>query len=70
MRDKRPRHVTYRLVLLVKIVDVAVEDLDKELNRYGGIHARVRHTQGALQTLEHAFAVSVGLQQCVRAATP
>jgi hypothetical protein len=36
------------LVLLVEVVDVAVEDFDKEFDGHGGIHAGICDTQGTL----------------------
>ena len=53
---------TYRFVLLVEVVDVAVEDLDEELNADGGVHAGVCYAEGALEALEDALAVSVELE--------
>lgn len=50
------------IVLLVKVVDVAVENLDKELDADGRVHAGIGDTEGALQALEDAFAVAVGLE--------
>lgn len=52
---------TYGFVLLVKVVDVAVQDLDKELDRNSGIHARVRDTESALEALEDSLAIAVQL---------
>lgn len=52
----------HRVVLLVEIVDVAVEDLDEELDAHGCIHASVGDTKGALQAFEHALAVAVKLK--------
>jgi len=45
------------LVLLLKIVDVAVEDLDKELDVEARLHARVGDLEGLLEALEHPPAV-------------
>jgi len=42
------RSVTYSFILLVKVVDVLVQDLDKELDRHCGIHAGVGDTEGTL----------------------
>lgn len=53
---------THGVVLLVKVVDVAVQDLDEELDADGAVHARVGHPQRPLQALEHALAVAVQLQ--------
>lgn len=48
-------------VLLVEVVDVAVEDLDEEFDGDGGVHAGVCDAEGALETFEDAFAVAVEL---------
>lgn len=50
------------LVLLVEVVDVAVEDLDEEFHADGCVHAGIRDAEGALETFEHAFAIAVELQ--------
>ena len=39
----------YRLVLLVEVINVSIEDLDEELDRHGGVHAGVCDPQGALE---------------------
>lgn len=49
-------------VLLVEIVDIAVEDFHKELDGDSGVHAGVGHTEGALKALEDSFAVAVELE--------
>lgn len=49
------------IVLLVKIVDVAVENFDEELDAHGCVHAGVCDAESALEALEHAFAVAVEL---------
>jgi hypothetical protein len=53
---------SYGLVLLVEIVDIAVEDFHKELDGDSSVHAGVGHTEGALEALEDSFAVTVELQ--------
>jgi hypothetical protein len=40
--------MTYRIVLLVKVVHVSVQDLDKEFDGYGRVHACVGDTERAL----------------------
>lgn len=52
---------SHSLVLLVEVVDVAVQDLDEELDGDGGVHAGVCDSEGALEALEDALAVAVGL---------
>lgn len=52
----------YRFVLLVEVVHITVEDLDKELYRRRLLHARVRDPQGTLQAFQHALAVPVELE--------
>ena len=48
-------------VLLVEVVDVAVEDLDEELHGHGSVHAGVCDAEGPLKALEDALAVAVEL---------
>lgn len=52
------------LVLLIEVVDVAVENLDEQLDGDCGVHAGVGNTQCALETLENAFTVAVELGLC------
>ena len=49
------------VVLLVEVVDVAIQNLDEEFNGDGGVHAGVCDAQGTLETFEDALAVTVGL---------
>ena len=51
----------YCVVLLIKIVHVAVQDLHEELDGDGGIHAGVGNAQSTLKALENALAVAIGL---------
>ena len=51
----------YLLVLLIKVVQVSVEDLDEELNRDCRVHACVCDSERTLQTFEDAFTVAVEL---------
>ena len=48
-------------VLLIEVVDVAVQNLDEELHRDGRVHAGIRNTEGALKTLENPFSIAVEL---------
>lgn len=48
-------------VLLVEVVDVAVENLDEEFHGHGGVHAGVCDAEGSLEALEDALAVAVEL---------
>jgi hypothetical protein len=52
---------SYGVVLLIKIVHVAVENLDEELYGHRSIHACICYPQSALEAFEDAFAVSVEL---------
>jgi hypothetical protein len=36
---------TYSVVLLVEVVHVSVEDLDKQLHRHCGVHAGIGNTE-------------------------
>ena len=49
------------LVLLVEVVYVAVEDLDKEFDGDGGVHASVCDAEGTLKAFKDALAVAVQL---------
>ncbi len=49
----------YRFVPLVKVVDVSIQDLDKQLDRRRRLHARVGDSESALQTLEDTLAVAI-----------
>ena len=51
----------YSIVFLVKVVDVAVQDLHEELDGDGGVHAGVGDAEGTLEAFEDALAVAVGL---------
>ena len=50
------------IILLVEVVDVAIEDLNKELHRHGRIHTGVCDTESALEAFEDALAVAVELE--------
>lgn len=50
-----------RLVLLVEVVHVAVQDLDEELHGDGRVHAGVGDAERALEAFEDALAVAVEL---------
>ncbi len=41
---------TYRFILLVEIVHVTIEDLDEQLDRGGGLHARIGDAKSPLET--------------------
>lgn len=49
------------LVLLVEVVNVAVEDLDEEFDGDGGIHARVCDAECTLEAFEDAFSIAIEL---------
>lgn len=50
-----------RFVLLIEVVDVAIEDLDEEFNGYSSVHAGVCDTESPLETFENALAIAVEL---------
>ena len=52
---------SHGVVLLVEVVDVAIQDLDEQLDADGRVHAGVGDAQGALEAFEDALAVAVGL---------
>jgi hypothetical protein len=51
----------HSLVLLVKIVDIAVQYLHKQLHGYRCVHASIRDSERSLQTLQYTFTVTVEL---------
>ena len=51
---------------MIKVVDVAIEDLDEQLDADGGVHACVGDAERALETFENAFAVAVELDLVVQ----
>jgi hypothetical protein len=59
-------YVTYSIVLLVKIVHVAVQDLNKQLHGHCGIHACIGDTERTLQTFEYSFSIAVELWKSVK----
>lgn len=50
-----------RLILLVEVVDVAIEDLDEKLDGDGCIHASISNTKSTLEALQNSFPVTVKL---------
>jgi hypothetical protein len=50
---------THRLVLLVKVVDIAIQYFHKELHGYRSVHAGICNSKGSLQTLKYPLAVAV-----------
>ena len=61
MLGRRKQRTTYRFILLVEVIHISVQDLYKQLYRYRSIHARIGHTQSALQTFENALTIAVEL---------
>jgi len=55
--------VTYSFILLVKVVDILVQDLDKEFNGNCGVHACIGNAKGTLETFEDALTVAVELER-------
>jgi len=53
--------VTYRFVTLIEIVDIAVQDLDEQLDGRCGFHARVGDAQSPLKAFEHPLAITIEL---------
>lgn len=54
--------MTYRLVLLIEIVHISIQNLDKQLDGRGRFHARVCDAEGPLETLQDALPVTVQLR--------
>lgn len=51
----------HAFVLLIKVIDVAVENLDEQLNGDCNVHAGISNSKGALEAFEHTFAIAVDL---------
>jgi hypothetical protein len=51
----------YCFVLLVEIVNVAIEDLDEKLDGHGGVHAGICYSESTLEAFEDAFTVAIEL---------
>ena len=58
---------TYSFVLLVKVVHVAIENLDKELDGDGGVHTCVGNSESPLQAFQDTLAVAIQLEHPVSA---
>jgi len=46
-------------VLLVEIINVAVQDFDKEFYGNGRVHAGIGNTEGTLKALENPFSIAL-----------
>lgn len=51
-------------ILLIEVVDVAVEDLNEELHGNGGVHAGVGDAKSSLETFKDSLPVAVELLMC------
>lgn len=60
-KETTSNQVTYGFVLLVKVVDISIKDLNKKFDRNSRVHASVSDSESSLQALQHTFAVSVEL---------
>jgi hypothetical protein len=56
---------TYSIILLVEVVHVAVQNLNKEFHGHRGIHTCVSNTECTLQTFEHSLSIAVELDLSV-----
>ena len=52
---------TDRLIALVEVVNISIQDFDEELDRHSGVHAGICYPKSTLETLKHTFAISVEL---------
>lgn len=48
-------------VLLVKVVDIAIQNLNKEFDGHGGVHASVCDTEGTLEAFQNPLSITVKL---------
>lgn len=51
----------YSIVLLVEVIDIAVQNLNEELDRDCSVHARIGDAESTLQALEHTLPIAVEL---------
>jgi hypothetical protein len=49
------------LVLLIEVIDVTIQNLDKELHGNGRVHAGISDTEGTLEAFENPFSIAVEL---------
>lgn len=56
---------TYRLILLVEIVDVAVQYFHKQLHRHRCVHASICNSKRSLQALKDTLAIAVELRKLI-----
>lgn len=52
---------THCLVLLIKVVNISVQDLDEEFHRHCCVHAGICNAECSLETFENALSVAVEL---------
>ena len=52
---------THGFILLIEVIDIAVQNFDEELHGHRSVHAGVCDAKSALEAFENAFAVSVEL---------
>ncbi len=50
---------SYSFILLIKVIDVAIEDLNKELDGNSGVHASICNTKSALKTFQDSLAITI-----------
>lgn len=52
---------TYSIVLLLKVINISVQNLDKKLNRHSRVHTSICNAKCTLQTLKNTFSIAVKL---------
>jgi hypothetical protein len=52
---------TYSIILLLEVINITIQNFNKQFNGNSSIHARIGDSESALQTLEDAFPISVEL---------
>lgn len=57
--DGRKR--TYSIILLLKVINISVQNLDKKLNRHSRIHTSICNAKCSLQTLKNTFSIAIKL---------
>jgi len=62
-KTKQNKKRTYSLVLLLKVVDVSVQNLNKQFHVRHRVHARVCNLERLLETFQDTLAIAVGLSR-------
>ena len=57
--DEKKGGSTYRLILLIEIIHISIQNLHKQLHTDSAIHARISHSERPLQTFKHPLPIPI-----------